>query len=152
MLNPKNKSFNSLLSVSLLLAMCAFHNMKVANAEETNTKAGRSTHLQVPEDFNFNSSKQVRVDVSVTDDLDVPKAGQLVQIFSIDSVEVDEEGEEVMQTTLIAIAKTDEAGWITTNIEIPNIVGSILVKQMAMEMDNARVVDLNLEEDIVVSF
>ncbi len=155
MFKQNQKMTKSMLSATLLAALFASMNLKVAHAttlQETQSKAGRSTELAVPEDFNFDNYQRVRLDVSITDDLNMPMADQILQFYAIDGVEIDDSGEENLKLSLVALAKSDSAGWLSHYLELPSHVTEVLVKRPDMAMDNARRIDLQQQGEIIISF
>lgn len=118
---------------------------------QANTKAGKSRELQVNEHFNFTSHRKVTLDVSAIDNKGEPIANALMRVFVVE-YELSEEGESLPRKSLVAMARTDAAGWLVHEIEIPQTYQTLILEVQNMEVEQQKVVQLGEEGSVQVSF
>lgn len=135
---------------SLILVVLFTFLVDTASAD-TNVKANKSLELQVDAEFNFNSYRKITLDVSAIDNQGRPIANAIMRIFVVKAVASGEE-EGMLKKSLLTMARTDEAGWLMQEIEVPQNYQTLLLEVQNMEVEQQRTVELGADEHLQISF
>ncbi len=131
-------SQSSYVKISLLaLSLCFGVTTKAeqnyqSDIQKLNTKANRTKDLFVDPNFNFDTYKTLTLDIQVLDISGKPSANKLLRISSIPAIEADNENQDIeknyVQRSVISLAKTDNFGKVYKQIEVSNLLTSILIE------------------------
>lgn len=150
-------SKHSLSASMALTAFLAVASMTAAEASaNVGGKAGKSTSMVVDPEFNFSTHRTLQLDISVTDDKGVAQGHSMVRIFSLlpDAADPDKQNQQQQEKTysLMAIASTDEAGWLTMPLDVPSHVTQLKLVVDQVGVENSRHVTLDDRNLVSVLF
>ncbi len=145
------KYYNAQIKWILTLLIVAVTSISSVQAGD-NDKAGKSKELQVAEEFNFTSYRKVRLDISAMDNQNKPIGNALVRVFVIDSDITELEDEGLQKKSLLTMARTDEAGWVEHEVEVPQNFKKLLLEIQNVEVEHKQIVILDEQDTIQVSF
>lgn len=142
-----------LITASLALSMST--QSSLANAKDwisTKKKVARSTELRVDPDFNFASSRIIVLDVSVTDELDHATANALLKVYAVEDPKRAAGVKRRLKRTLIAVLRTDEAGFVESFVEVPQHYRDLEIENTQLSMDNKRYLRFQGQSRFSVNF
>ena len=102
---------------------------------------------------NFDTYKTLTIDIQVLDNSGQPSANKLLRISSIPAIEANNESQDLeknyAQKSVISLAKTDNYGKVYKQVEVSNLLTSILI-ELNEKTSNNRVL-LTLPDSLHVS-
>lgn len=133
------------------ISLCFLNTSFKSYANDFND-ARRSTELTVSPDFNFNSFKKVKLDIQTINDLNKPIPHTFVRIYGVSSSELLLEKEHISLSNLLSLARTNEAGWVIHEIELPHHVKKLLLVLDTVDINNKKLVTLTENSSVLVAF
>ena len=114
-------------------------------------KAGRSTELEVDPHFNFTSHRTITLDVSAIDNKSQPIGNALLRVYVVDPDITELEDKRLQHKSLLTLGRTDAAGWLVTDIEIPQTYRKLLVEVQNMEVEQKQLLEITNEDQLSVT-
>lgn len=133
-------------------SLCFGSELVSANLIAGNSKASRSVEMQVNEHFNFNSHRQIQLDVSAIGDNEAPLAHAILRIYVVDDAVTELDDERLQLKSLLTLAKTDAAGWVVHTVEVPQTYKKLLVEIQSIGIEQQKLVSLTDSDSVQVSF
>ena len=148
--NMSKQSIAFLLTGSLALAMVTSQHV---HAKSDKVKpASRSTELVVDPDFNFESSKSVVLDISVTNDQNRPMPGVMLKVYAVEDPKYLNGVKRKLKTALISMIRTDANGNAQRTVEVPQHYRDIKIEKMMLARYTEYRIRLEGQERVVVDF
>ncbi|MGJ8680768.1 hypothetical protein [Paraglaciecola sp.] len=143
-----------LLTLLLGVGTSAYANQDYqANIQKLNIKANKTKELFVAPNFNFNTYKTLTLDILVLDETGLPRSNKLLLVSSVPTIAAADENQDIEKTyaqkSVISLARTDEFGRVYKQIEVSNLLTSILI-ELNEKTSNNRVL-LALPDSLHVS-
>lgn len=114
-------------------------------------EAETSLDLFVETDFNFNSFREIGLDINVQSFEGKYIADSLVYISSLPDGIVELDDERMSERSLIAVTKTDGNGHSLVRFETPQVVNNLLIEIRSLGVNNKHIVDISEQDYLVLS-
>ncbi len=116
-----------------------------------NNEAETSLDLYVESDFNFDSYRQITLDIDLQSLNGENIADSLVYISAIASGVVALDDPKVYEKSLITVLKTDSDGSGLITFEAPQVVDNLLIEINSLGIHNKHIVDISEQDYFVLA-
>lgn len=113
-------------------------------------KAENTTGLYVKPDFNFDDFQSLQLQLSAYDMNGNPLSGHLIKLYALQSDIVEMDDDRLHASDLLFVGRLDSEGFLEKSIEIVGSIEKVLVKVMAVGIDNQVMLALDPENPVVV--
>lgn len=158
-MKTQKQMLSMLLTGSLALSVVMQHAQAKAEAlqpsvaakSQTTDKAGSSKELKVSADFDYQTSQQVMLDVTVTNDLKQPEAGVLLKVYAVENPKMLQGVKRPLKVTLLTVLRTDSNGTVQRKIEIPAHYRDLQIEKLTLSHNNVKDITYKGQDRIVLS-